>query len=85
MQAVILICDGCYKELGSNGEYRSAMEARAAAYGRGWRFPPTVRANGTEGGRVSDACPDCIGNWTPKPAHSSQIPAGKQYRSIAEL
>ena len=56
----VLRCDGgCGTERGSNGEYANAMEARAAAYGEGWRFPSKMRADGKPSARTRDLCPKC--------------------------
>lgn len=43
----ILVCDVCGIELGTEGEYSTAVEARAAAFGLGWKFPAKKRRNGT--------------------------------------
>jgi hypothetical protein len=79
MQAVILICDECGSELGADGRFRSAMEARAAAYGAGWRFPPALSSSGSEGSRSHDACPDCAPTWRPRQFTRA---GHKQYREI---
>lgn len=61
---LILICDGCRIEL--LGEHRTAIEARAAAYVAGWRFPARLRASGADGTRASDVCPTCLPSWQPQ-------------------
>lgn len=58
----ILVCDGCQAEF---GQYPSATEARAAAYGQGWRFPAKVTAHGTPSSRAADVCPKCLPTWKP--------------------
>lgn len=62
--SVILICDGCRVEL--PGEHRTGIEARAAAYSEGWRFPARLRAKGADGTRASDVCPTCLPSWQPQ-------------------
>lgn len=63
---LILECDGCKTQHGQPHGHNSAQEARIAAYIDGWRFPSTVRADGTPGSAVSDVCPDCIPGWRPQ-------------------
>jgi hypothetical protein len=67
MTRYVLVCDGCgAKHSQADGGHRSAIEARAAAYSDGWRFPPHVRKGGKPGSTTSDACPECLPNWTPQ-------------------
>lgn len=67
MQAIVLVCDGCGVEVGSNGEFRNAMEARAHAYGLGWRFPSVVNKDGSfHASSANDVCPECLPNWIPR-------------------
>lgn len=70
---LILVCDGCGTEF---DEHPNATEARAAAYGAGWRYPSKVKANGTQATRTSDVCPKCLPGWVPPLSpngdHSSQ-------------
>lgn len=67
MTRYLLECDGCQTTMGTeSGGLRSALEARAAAYSEGWRFPPQLRADGTLGVNASDVCPKCIDGWTPE-------------------
>lgn len=65
-----LVCDGCSKQIGKGLEepYGSVIEARAAAYAAGWRFPERYRARGGESKTVSDVCPDCLPTWQAQPA-----------------
>lgn len=84
MQAVVLICDGCQTEIGNGGEYRSAMDARAAAYAAGWRFPPKVKANGTASAVTSDVCPDCEPGWQPPTRPNTHKRKNTQYRPVHE-
>lgn len=67
----ILVCDGCKATHGAPEGFNSAVEARAAAYAAGWRFPPRVRATGAVSAQTNDVCPSCIGEWMPKRAHDS--------------
>lgn len=76
MQAVYLACDGCRAEIGVDGRYRSAMEARAGAYAEGWRFPNALRKNGTPSQNTHDVCPTCIGEWQPR----EYVATDRQYR-----
>lgn len=47
--------------------FSSSIEARAAAYGTGWRFPPKLLGDGTQSPtQVSDVCPDCVGDFEPQ-------------------
>jgi hypothetical protein len=40
--------------------FSSAIEARAAAYAEGWRFPPKLLGDDSPSPtQVSDVCPDC--------------------------
>lgn len=67
----ILVCDGCEKEFGRAMNFASLIEARAAAYGEGWRFPPRVRTTGAEAKQVSDVCPGCVPGWRERPAQNN--------------
>jgi hypothetical protein len=63
-----LTCDGCQTALGSDGEFDNAIEARALAYTKGWRFPGRLKQDGQPTRNlVSDVCPDCIGGWKAQP------------------
>ncbi len=66
IQATILLCDGCSAEMGTEGQYRTAMDARAAAYALGWRFVPMVTASGDLSSATSDVCPSCQEGWVPQ-------------------
>lgn len=80
MQAVYLCCDGCKTELGVDGRFRSALEARAAGYAEGWRFPPALRKNGALSLNTHDVCPACIPGWEPR----EYVGVGNQYRRPGE-
>ena len=67
-----LICDGCEKTFGTTTQY-SIIEARAAAYGAGWRFPERVRATVGESKTVNDVCPSCAPDWKPQAARNNHI------------
>lgn len=62
-------CDGCNVVFGENGEFRTAIEARAAAYAAGWRFPPKERigGRGPSQKQISDVCPKCAPDWESQP------------------
>jgi hypothetical protein len=62
----VLKCDGeCGTERGANGEYENAMEARAAAYADGWRFPSKTTMNGKTSAQSCDVCPECLPTFDP--------------------
>ncbi|MFV0136374.1 hypothetical protein ACLGIH_24735 [Streptomyces sp. HMX87] len=63
---VVLQCDGCQKRHGEPHGHNSAQEARMAAYIDGWRFPNTVKSDGSVGTGTSDVCNDCFPNWRPR-------------------
>lgn len=69
VSTVVIECDGCGLRYGIGDALRSAMEARAAAYGNGWRYPPMVDFKGNPGAMTNDVCPTCITEWTPKRKH----------------
>lgn len=59
MNRMLIRCDSC--EVMSSGEHPTAMEARAAAYVQGWRFPPRIGINGKSSpNRTDDLCPSCV-------------------------
>lgn len=69
-------CDGTRHEdqplTFADPTYQSAIEARAAAYGAGWRFPAKILADGTQSPtQVSDVCPDCIDGFEPEKAFAA--------------
>lgn len=68
-----ITCDGCGEVRGVEAEHRTAIEARAAVYAEGWRFPPKARMNGAgpSKGQVSDVCPKCLPDWTPQQTHDT--------------
>ena len=80
MQAVYLVCDGCDTEIGADGRFRSAAEARAGAYVEGWRFPQALTSRGLLGTRSNDVCPECITGWTPQEFRGTRPTGGKQHR-----
>lgn len=61
----LLECDGCKVVFGDDG-HASPIEARAAAYAAGWRFPAKLTSKGTPSNVVSDVCPDCGPAWEPQ-------------------
>jgi hypothetical protein len=66
-----LVCDGCEAPFGRDIYYASVIEARAAAYGDGWRFPERYKANGGESKSVNDVCPKCEPTWERQPAQNN--------------
>lgn len=66
-----LVCDGCQVVFGMGMHYASQIEARAAAYSLGWRFPERYRASGGESKTVNDVCPKCIDGWEPQAAQNN--------------
>lgn len=68
VNSVILECDGCGTELNAGEQFRTSMEARAAAYAAGWRFPARITSTGKASAqRGSDVCPTCVPGWKPEP------------------
>lgn len=61
-----LICDGCTAQFGLHNPFASLIEARAAAYHDGWRFPERTRASRGESKTVDDVCPACATDWHPR-------------------
>lgn len=60
-----LECDRCGALLGNEGVgYESPMDARAAAYAAGWRFPNRVGKSGNKLKITSDLCPACVAGET---------------------
>lgn len=66
-----LVCDGCGAQFGMDTLYASTIEARAAAYAAGRRFPERYRARGGESKTVNDVCPTCEPGWQRQPAPSN--------------
>jgi hypothetical protein len=66
-----LVCDGCQAQFGADVQYASVIEARAAAYGAGWRFPERVKATRGESKTVNDVCPTCAPGWQAQPARNN--------------
>jgi hypothetical protein len=62
----LIECDGCLAIFGDHDGFESSTEARAAAYGQGWRFPNRLKANGEAGSQASDVCPECLPGWKPQ-------------------
>lgn len=62
----LIECDGCSKVFGAPQGYPSSTEARAAAYGDGWRFPNQVTKAGKTANTTSDVCPGCVPSWSPQ-------------------
>lgn len=47
--------------------FSSSIEARAAAYAEGWRFPSKLTSDGSPSpSQVSDVCPDCGPDFAPQ-------------------
>lgn len=67
INTVVLQCDGCGSQLLNGQPFPSTTEARAAAYGQGWRFPNQIsQRTGQPVQTASDACPNCLTNWAPQ-------------------
>jgi len=66
LQVYVISCDGCETIFGAPNGFVSSMDARAAAYGEGWRFPNQITKTGAPGRTTSDVCPECMPTWTPK-------------------
>jgi hypothetical protein len=67
VNSLILRCDGCGTALLDGQRFASAMDARGAAYGEGWRFPAQLsKRTGAPVSNCSDACPKCLPDWTPQ-------------------
>ncbi|MEV7976234.1 hypothetical protein [Streptomyces sp. NPDC086519] len=82
---LVLVCDGCQKRHGEPHGHNSAQEARIAAYIDGWRFPATVKKDGSQGTGASDVCPDCIPTWVPqrwlqRPGRGAHLPISEAPR-----
>lgn len=61
----LIDCDGCQAIFGDHEGFDSLTEARAAAYGQGWRFPNQLKANGQAATHTSDVCGECAPDWKP--------------------
>lgn len=61
-----LQCDGCKTVFCAPHGVPSPMDARGAAYGAGWRFPPLTGKNDDARAITSDVCPACLPEWTPQ-------------------
>lgn len=58
-----MACDGCGVERGTSPQeeaFRSAVEARSALYGQGWRFPARFVVAGKKKLMTADLCPKCV-------------------------
>jgi hypothetical protein len=63
---IVLECDGCGETFGGPIGLMNPMEARAAAYAHGWRFPNRINRHGELISSTNDACPACATTWQPK-------------------
>ncbi|MEA5366045.1 hypothetical protein VA596_41410 [Amycolatopsis sp., V23-08] len=65
-QLTVISCDGgeCEAVFGTPDGFLSAMDARAAAYAAGWRFPNHTTRSGNAARTTSDVCPVCVPGWT---------------------
>lgn len=63
---IVLECDGCDATIGTDAHYENALEARAAAYHEGWRFPNKTNSAGKTIKRNSDVGPKCAPTWQPE-------------------
>ncbi|WP_242890141.1 hypothetical protein [Actinomadura litoris] len=63
---IVLACDGCGTTFGGPVGLLNPMEARAAAYAEGWRFPNRLGRHGELVSATSDVCPGCIDDWEPR-------------------
>lgn len=73
VHAVMLSCDGCGTRLRGSEQFNSATDARGAAYGDGWRFPPQLsrRTGQPLTNSTSDVCPTCLPGWTQQPIQTN--------------
>ncbi len=71
-----LVCDGCKTCFGADTYYASVIEARAAAFADGWRFPERYKTSGGQSKTVNDVCPQCLPTWERQPAPN--VWAGRQ-------
>lgn len=71
-------CDGgCGKTRGDEGQFANAMEARAALYAAGWRFPPKIiRTGRVSPHHYSDVCPDCLPTFQEQPCRPATPSSG---------
>lgn len=60
-----LVCDGCGAVFGREPGFGSTIEARAAAYSAGWRFPEKVRVSSGPSRTVNDVCQECVPTFQP--------------------
>lgn len=58
-------CDGCGAH--HSETHDSILEARAAAYAAGWRYPARYKASGSNSRETDDVCPACVAEWKPRP------------------
>lgn len=78
----LIECDGCQAKFGTREGFENLMEARAAAYAEGWRFPAQVGAKGQTIATFSDACPACVPEWKPQPRSSRQRMLAKSEAAV---
>ncbi|WP_069887059.1 hypothetical protein [Streptomyces luteocolor] len=73
VHAVMLSCDDCGTRLRDGEQFSSATDARGAAYGDGWRFPPQLskRTGQPLTSSTSDVCPNCLPGWKPQTLQGS--------------
>lgn len=71
---IVLECDGdgCGATFGGPVGMLNPMEARAAAWAAGWRFPNRLGRSGEPIAVTSDACPVCAPDWKPRERGSTQ-------------
>ena len=83
----MLICDGCDKTLGENGEYQGAANVRRIAISHGWQMIPKLKSNGTPGAPYGernkaswsghDVCPSCVAGFTAELSPHAKSRGGK--------
>ena len=67
VNAVLLKCDGCDAQLLGGQTFPNPVEARGAAYGEGWRFPPQLSRRTLRPTKAtSDVCSTCLPGWKPQ-------------------
>lgn len=80
----LIECDGCQVLFGDREGFESLTEARAAAYGQGWRFPNQLKANGQAAAQTSDVCAKCVPGWQPCPTGISARPRKNFQRMLTK-
>lgn len=79
----LIQCEGCQAIFGSREGFESLTEARASAYGAGWRFPSQLTVKGSPSNRDSDVCGECFPTW--KPIKSGQKTQGMRMLTKSEV